>query len=483
MDESFFAAQRRHRRTARLYTALAGVGAFAQGIPPAVILSPLSLAAAVLTLDLVNLVFPVPDLTVQIADTLERATASEREAGFSGESPPTVLYELPEAAPVPLLLIGVLPGAIGMVVLWWLIRRFMLRDGLGGLLITAGARPANRHDAEEHQLTNIVAEMALAAGIATPKVLVLPASVPNAAAFGPSPDRATIAVSRGVLDDLDRRATQGIVGHLVGSVANGDLRMRHSLLALFVTFALAADIVGAPFSSSCRARVRQAARLFRGRAGPEAEAATIGKLLAYDDSDDMVAGLLMITWKLAQFYLNVFVVGGLLTLPFRARRYLADATAVQLTRDPDGLGRALVHLDVHGKHLPGAEFADIYTIVSSHLAVGDKSFEDVAELPASLNPPIRRRVKRLARLGYRGEPARPPLRPTSPVEQWRPWIRWPVTVLAWATLGPLLAVLLVLLALVLTAGIMISITLGMGFFAAVAFIVAAPLHALLRGLA
>jgi heat shock protein HtpX len=467
MTETFFGAQRRHRRTARLYTALAAVAAVGQGLPLAMIVSPVFFGLAVLVADVVNLWHPVSLPSVRP----DRLVDDDGQPGN------------PALSLAPLVPFAV-PGMVAVVALWWLVRRFLLRDGLGGVLLAAGGRAPRLAHAEEHQLVNVVAEMAIAAGITPPRVLVLPAKVPNAAAFGRDPDHATIAVSRGLLDDLDRDATQGVVAHLVGSVANGDLRMQHSLLALFVSQQLAQDLLGFPFAPSCRQRVRGAWRMFRGQADAEDEAATIAAILAWDDSDNFVVSVNSLTFKLVQFYTTLFVVGGLLTLPFRTRRYLADATAVELARNPDGLGRALVHLEDHRKNLPGAAFATIYAISAADQAAGDETLEDAVTLPASLHPPMRRRVRRLRKLGFRGD-----LRPepkavsNSRAETLPGFLRWPLTVLLWLVCAPILAVLGVALFLVVTAGVGISVFLGALFWAALTFVVVAPVHAVLQALA
>jgi Zn-dependent protease with chaperone function len=483
MDETFFAAQRRHRITARLYSALAAFAALLQGVPMAVIISPVAVGVAVLVTDVVNLWYPVTDLTPAIGRLFESFSAPAETTAGTTTSPTTT--DAPDGAGfwAGVLLLA-LPGLAVMVTLWWLVRRFLLRDGLGGVLVTAGARPADRTDAEEHQLVNVVEEIALAAGITPPRVLVLPADVPNAAAFGRSPQSWTIAVSRGLLDDLDRDATQGVIAHLVGSVANGDLRMQHSLLSLFVSYQLGQDLISAPFAPSCRRRVGRVWRMLRGKAGPEDEAETIGELLAWDESENFVVSVNMLTFKLVQFYTTVFVVGGILTLPFRARRYLADATAVQLARTPDGLGRALRHLQDHRRPLPGAEFAAIYTITAADLTVGDGSVEDVATLPASLHPPLHRRLDRLHRLGFRGRIPRPRAsRPRGKAADWPAPLRWLVTGLV-VVVGTVIGVpLLVLFACTVTAGVVLSVALGFLFWALVTGVVVAPLHALLRGLA
>jgi Zn-dependent protease with chaperone function len=484
MDETFFAAQRRHRRTARVYSALAAAAALAQAVPAAVVLMPVTLAVAMVVGDVVNLVTPVPDLAAGIFDVL--MAASEADRGTSGLSADWAV-RLVAAAPGPFLL-ALVPGLLGTAGLWWAVRRFLLRDGLGGVLLSAGGRPPDRSDDEEHQLVNVVEEISIAAGIRPPAVLVLPADVPNAAAFGRDPDRATIAVSRGLLDDLDRDATQGVVAHLVATVANGDLRMKHSLLAVFLTYALAAELFAATFSARARERLRGVWRLLRGRAGPEEEAAVIRDLLAWSEGDETAAGGYLLMWRFMQLWTNLVLVGGLLVLPFRARKYLADATAVQLTRTPDGLGRALVHLGGRARPLPGAEWAAIYAITSPLPAVGDDGLEDAVDLPSSLHPPVLRRLDRLARLGFRGHIAgvwSAGWRDRHRSGRTATW-SWPMRRLAdlfWISLAPVLAVLLALLAVVSLAGLFISTMLIAALHAGVAFAVTLPIHALLRFLA
>ena len=494
MDESFFTAQRRHRRTARAFAALAAVAALLQALPAAVMLLPVTLGAAVLLADVVNLVTPTPDLATRIGEALGAASAGERAKGFSADSIATVSGEVVHTAPAELMAMGLLPGMLGMVALWWLGSRFLLRDGLGGVLISAGGRPPDRTDDEEHQLVNVVEEIALAAGIRPPRVLVLPAAVPNAAAFGRRPDEATIAVSRGLLEELDRDATQGVVAHLVASVANGDLRMRHSLLAVFLSYALATDLLISPFSSPARRRLRAAWRTLRGKAGPEQEASTIRDLLRWHDEDDnLLSQFYAMLWRLAQFWTNLLLVGGFLTLPLRARKYLADATAVQLARTPDGLGRALLHLHGRAKPLPGAEWAAIYTITSPAAVPGADDLEDAVTLPASLHPPMSRRLARLGRLGFREDPAADPWPqsfwrmerndPSRRVNTW-PWpARRLVDLLGILVVLFVIVPLVLLIAAIALGGLLIAVELGTAIYAFLALPVVAPLHLLLRYLA
>jgi Zn-dependent protease with chaperone function len=89
---------------------------------------------------------------------------------------------------------------------------------LGAIESTAGLRPVNPADLEERQLANIVSEMAIAGGVPEPRVLLMEGDVVNAGAAGKGP--CTVFVSRRLLDHLDRDET---LGHLLASIANGDL--------------------------------------------------------------------------------------------------------------------------------------------------------------------------------------------------------------------------------------------------------------------
>lgn len=484
MGETFFSAQRRHRRTARFSTVLAALAAVVQGIPIAVILSPVFIGAAVLVADVVNLWRPAPDLGAQVARAF--VDIAENSGLGLGSGPQTASVTEFVRALLDLVTLSV-PGLLVLLVLWWLVRRFMLRDGLGGVLVAAGGRPPNRMDDEEHQLVNVVAEISISAGVRPPRVLVLPADVPNAAAFGRSPQTWTIAVSRGLLDDLDRDATQGVIAHLVGSVGNGDLRMQHSLLALYASHQLAQDLIAVPFARRARERVRLAGRLLRGKASPVEEAEILRRLLGVDDdknSANVFLSLNFLAFKIVQFYTNTVVIGAILALPFRARRYLADAAAVQLTRSPGGLGRALVHLRDHGADLPGAGYAAIYTVTAE--AGPGHDDRDALVLPSSLHPSLQSRIARLRRLGFRhvelpaGEDRAdgPPFGRTwpAPLRRLALVVVWIVVVAAGLPLSGLFVVAVI-------TGIGLSVQLGFSCWAVVTAAVVTPLHLVLRVLA
>jgi Zn-dependent protease with chaperone function len=117
----------------------------------------------------------------------------------------------------------VLPGMLFAALVWARLARFHRTSAIAAAADDLAARPPRDADPEERQLGNILAELSLAAGLPTPRLLLVDAAEPNAAAFGASHRDAAVIATRGLLDRLDRRETQGVVAHLVGSVGSGDL--------------------------------------------------------------------------------------------------------------------------------------------------------------------------------------------------------------------------------------------------------------------
>ena len=203
--EHFDRAQRRHRRAATRSSWAAGFVVLLMGVPLSIAISPLLLACALIVVDLVNLITPT--------------------ASFLFE-PDGAQFDVPitnaVVAGVVLLLV---PGAGVMFLAWLSTRRLLRRWGPGAELIVMGARDPQIGDHEERQLVNLVETMAIAAGARPPAVMMIDVPVANAAAVGSSLDDATIVVTTGLLADLDRDETKGVVAHLVGSIGNGDLQV------------------------------------------------------------------------------------------------------------------------------------------------------------------------------------------------------------------------------------------------------------------
>src|SRR5216117_2636818 len=105
--------------------------------------------------------------------------------------------------------------------------------------VAAGAGDADK--LKLRQLENIVDEMAIAAGLPRPRVYVVPDSDPNAFATGRGPEHSSIAVTRGLLDTLDREELQGVVAHEMSHIRNLDVRLMTIVAALTGAVALLAD--------------------------------------------------------------------------------------------------------------------------------------------------------------------------------------------------------------------------------------------------
>jgi Zn-dependent protease with chaperone function len=199
--------------------------------------------------------------------------------------------------------------------------------------------------------------MAIAGGVRPPAVRILDQAAPNAAILGRDLDDATVVVTRGLLDSLSRDETQGVIAHLIGSVGNGDLRMATSLLSVWQTFGLLSVILAVPSAQGARRRLWDTLKAMIRRAD-HADRERVALLLATDEVDAAGAtkqgclGLLVAPFILAgattQFLTSLGTMlffGPLLTAVWRTRRFLADQTAVQLTRNPNGIAHALQRLD------------------------------------------------------------------------------------------------------------------------------------------
>ena len=362
--EHFFAAQARNRRATWRLTALCLLGTVLMGIPMSAVITPLVLAAFLLVSDLIYLVTPSLDPMPVVALAFQRLPSG----------PLTDLQ-----AGVLLAVVLILPGSLVMGLGWLGTRTLFRRAGPEALVRMLGGRPPRPDDLEERQLENVVAEMAIAAGVKPPRVRLLDGPVANAAAAGSSYDDAVVLISRRLLDELDRDETQGVVAHLIGAIGNGDLRVSLSMLSLFRSVALLMSALGATLGSDSRRAFLRVVRLAlrRHRAeGHDDEVAQLDELLTqaaetHDRDIDQTSrkrtslvDLIRFPFMMAHFALWLsrlafmsFVVGPLLALVWRSRRYLADSSAVELTRNPDGVARGLAALFAKGGAVPEAGWA------------------------------------------------------------------------------------------------------------------------------
>jgi len=257
------------------------------------------------------------------------------------------------------LLIGVSAFMIIAIGLTSFVRTLMLRNGgggkvarsLGGMLV-----PENTPDPRLRRLRNVVEEMAIASGTPVPEVYVLPdENGINAFAAGFTPADAAVAVTHGALERLNRDELQGVIAHEFSHVVNGDMRLNIRLMGvLFGILGLA--VIG---------------RILLATRGDRNPLPLIGLVL-------MVVG-----------YIGVFFGRLIKAAVSRQREYLADASAVQYTRQTEGLTSALKKIGGldGGSRLAAKRAEDV-----SHMLFGEgRKFSSWF----ATHPPLEQRIKTL----------------------------------------------------------------------------------------
>jgi heat shock protein HtpX len=239
------------------------------------------------------------------------------------------------------------------------------------VLSMADAREIQR--AEAPQLYNVVEEMALAAGVPAPTVRIMETDAMNSFATGTTPARGTIVVTRGLLDQLNRDELQGVVAHEMAHLANLDTRymvvvgVTVGLIAL-VCDGLLRTLNWGMFASQRRSEDRTSK--------PGSAGLAIVLLI-------VIAVLAPVAAKAVQMAVS------------RQREYLADATAVQFTRNPEGLISALTKLEAAAKPFPGVSHATQHLFIVNPV---QRATPDTSALMAT-HPDIESRIARLRNLG------------------------------------------------------------------------------------
>ena len=381
--ESFFDAQARNRRTTWRLSALCVIAAVIMGIPLALVVTPLLYGVALIVADTINLFSPLSPAFWRLANEIARfgIVAFESLLQHKAADPRTLVLGTA---------VLLLPGAAFSVLLWLGINAVFRRAGVGGALLALKAREPNQGELKELQLADVVEEMAIAAGLPAPRVVLVDAPGANAAVIGTSPEDARIVVSRRLIDDLNRDELEGVLARLIASIGNGDLRIAFRVTAIFEACGLLVAIINSPFGPQSRRTLWRIVRCgLSGSGNNPQEAAAVADLLTRSvtlESDDIdrffdpttkrsklrsLRNFLFFpifftnfAVKLSLWFFSGLVLGPSVALLWRTRQYLADASAVQLTRNPDGLSSALQRLNQDSGEVPGGGWA-------SHLFVVD----------------------------------------------------------------------------------------------------------------
>jgi len=242
-------------------------------------------------------------------------------------------------------------------------------------------------DLLERRLVNVVEEMAIASGIAVPPVYVMDGEHGiNAFAAGYSPNEAVVAVTRGTLEKLNRDELQGVVGHEFSHILNGDMRLNVRLIGI-----LFGIVVIGQFGEFL---VRSTARTMRATSR-EGRGATI--LLVLVGIALTVIG-----------YLGLVFARLIKAAISRQREFLADASSVQFTRNPDGIAGAL---DTISTSTSGTHVAHLHAEEMSHMFFAQAVanwFGAVFDTHPPLDERIRRVHPRFPRREYRSARAHAP---------------------------------------------------------------------------
>lgn len=242
---------------------------------------------------------------------------------------------------------------------------------LGGRLIDSGTR-----ELAERRLINVVEEIAIAAGVPVPRVYLLDEPGINAFAAGRTPNDAVIGITRGALDTLNREELQGVIAHEFSHIFNGDMRLNIRLIGVLHGILLL-GMIGYYLLRGTR---------YMRSSSNERGGAAIAAVLA------LGVGLVVIG------YVGFFFGQWIKAMVSRQREYLADASAVQFTRNNQGIAGALKKIGgVSEGSLLQTPAATEYS--HAYFAAGVRGF--LQSLFAT-HPPLPTRIKRLEP-GWDGE--------------------------------------------------------------------------------
>lgn len=259
--------------------------------------------------------------------------------------------------------------AIAIAVVWGAISWYA---GDRVILAVSGAKEVKK--SEQPYLFNVTEGLALAAGVPMPRLYIIDDQCPNAFATGRDPNHSSLAVTSGLLKMMNRQELEGVVAHEMSHIRNYDIR----------TMMVAAVLVGI---IALLGNMFMRMMWYSGRGGGERKGGGNAILLA--------VGLVFII-------LSPFIAQLIRLAISRSREYLADASAVELTRQPDGLMHALQKLETDNTPLRNANGATAHLYIEDPFQKEGKGFFASLGGMFSTHPPISDRIKRLREYGQIG---------------------------------------------------------------------------------
>ncbi len=242
----------------------------------------------------------------------------------------------------------------------------------GDSIVLAASHARQVSDQDAPQLMNVVRELSIAANIPPPRVFIIDDTAPNAFATGRDPQHASLAITTGLLQKLNREELQGVIGHELSHVRNLDIRFALLVGVLVGSIVLLADFF-----------LRYTWWGGGGRRSDRSEGGGGG-------------GLIIVLYVVALVLAIVapFVARLVQLAVSRQREYLADASSVELTRNPVGLENALAKIASDPEPLEVANRATQHLYFVNPI----KKFEQRSSGLFSTHPPIVDRINRLRAL-------------------------------------------------------------------------------------
>jgi heat shock protein HtpX len=287
-------------------------------------------------------------------------------SGFALESDEEMGFPVPVATVVAMSIAGI--GAIRSA-----------RNGDAAVLASATAVPVQEEDPKYRQLINIVDEMAIAAGIPRPKVYAVPDPDPNAFATGRDPEHASLAVTEGLVERLNREELQAVVAHEMGHIRNYDIRLMTVVAALIGTVLLITEF---------GTRMLRFGGVRGGSGGKRDSKGGGGGL-----------GILMVFWVIALILAPI--ISQLLAMAVsRQREFLADSSGAELTRNPLALASALQKITDADDPTKAIKKGTAHLCIADPLGRSANEREGfIADLLAT-HPPIEKRITLLKAMAY-----------------------------------------------------------------------------------
>lgn len=233
----------------------------------------------------------------------------------------------------------------------------------GDKLVLAQSQARELAAGEEPQLRNVVETLSIGLGVPPPRIYLIDDTAPNAFATGRDPKHASIAVTRGLLEKLDRTELEGVIAHELSHVGNHDIRVMLLVTVLVGTIALLSDWMLRSFAWGGGRRGRD-----RGGGG--------GVIL-------IIALVLAILTPIIATLIQLAV--------SRQREYLADASGALLTRYPPGLASALRKIAADKEALEVANKATASLYFANPLKDAPRAMDGLFDT----HPPIAERIRRL----------------------------------------------------------------------------------------